>query len=323
MLSQKSNKVLCTCSKCKQQDTEQGIGLLISKSARTRHRKKEKETPVISDSSLSLSSFSIHENWTNMVDRGDDECNFTDVENELTSDSPTNESSDSEDSLENMSDFDEELSDEMSCALKLLDIKSHCNITDDAFHQIMVAINNNVTLHQAKKKLKSIVKIESILVDMCPNSCCAYTGNFNKYYNECNYCHESRFQIEESNQKYTPRCQMAYFSIKDRLIIQYQDSRRSAELMYRANYTQHQDFGFKEKIGDIFDGKRYQKLLSYGFFCDDRDIALLGSIDGYQIFQQKTNDCWTTNIREDNVGLCHSQSMVRMNLLMPLQLIIV
>lgn len=38
-----------------------------------------------------------------MVDRGDDKCNFTDVENELTSDSPTNESSDSEDSLENMS----------------------------------------------------------------------------------------------------------------------------------------------------------------------------------------------------------------------------
>lgn len=53
MLSQKSNKVLCTCSKCKQQDTEQGIGLLISKSARTRHRKKEKKTSVISDSSLS------------------------------------------------------------------------------------------------------------------------------------------------------------------------------------------------------------------------------------------------------------------------------
>jgi hypothetical protein len=48
-------------------------------------------------------SFSINENWTNMVDRGDDECNFADIENELTSDSPTNESSDSEDSLENMS----------------------------------------------------------------------------------------------------------------------------------------------------------------------------------------------------------------------------
>jgi hypothetical protein len=200
----------------------------------------------------------------------------------------------------------------MSRALKLLDIKSRCNITDDAFHQIMLAINNNVTLHQAKKKLKSIVKVEPILVDMCPNSCCAYTGNF-KYYNECNYCHESRFQIEESNQKHTPRRQMAYFSIKDRLIIQYQDPKRSVELMYRANYTRHQDFGSKEKIGDIFDGKRYQKLLSYGFFCDDRDIALLGSIDGYQIFRQKTNDCWI--VLMINANICPENHVKKENLM--------
>ncbi|CAG8749860.1 19376_t:CDS:2 [Rhizophagus irregularis] len=118
MLSQKSNKVLCTCSKCKQQDTEQDVNFSSSES--------KSSQPI--DEPLNNANFSIHENWTNMVDRGDDKCNFTDVENELTSDSPTNESSDSEDSLENMSDFDEELSDEMSCALKLLDIKSHCNI---------------------------------------------------------------------------------------------------------------------------------------------------------------------------------------------------
>src|SRR5436190_12279991 len=138
----------------------------------------------------------------------------------------------------------------MSCALRLLDVKSHCNLTDNAFHQIMTAVScSNISLHKAKKKLKSIVQIEPILVDMCPNSCCAYTGNY-KYYNECEECKTPRFQNGTSNH---PRCQMAYFSIKNRLMIQYQDPTRSEELKYRANYTQRQGFGSDGNIDDIFD----------------------------------------------------------------------
>ena len=52
--------------------------------------------------------------------------------------------------------------------------------------------------------------------------------------------------------------------------------------------------GFDEngEIGDVFDGKCYLDLLKMGYFQDERDIALTGSIDGYQIFRQKTDDCW-------------------------------
>ena len=28
------------------------------------------------------------------------------------------------------------------------------------------------------------------------------------------------------------------------------------------------------------------------FFANERDVALIGSTDGYQIFKQKTDDCW-------------------------------
>lgn len=48
------NHVLCTCSKCRQNDTEQGIGILISKSTRTKHRKLDREQEEFS--SLSSSS---------------------------------------------------------------------------------------------------------------------------------------------------------------------------------------------------------------------------------------------------------------------------
>ncbi len=56
MSSQKLNKAFCTCSKCYQKDNVKGIGILIPKSIRTRHRKKEYEKSQILDFSLSSSS---------------------------------------------------------------------------------------------------------------------------------------------------------------------------------------------------------------------------------------------------------------------------
>ena len=202
------------------------------------------------------------------------------------------------------------LSNEMSCALRLLDVKSRCNLTDDAFHQIMTAVScSNISLYKTKMKLKSIVQIEPILVDMCPNSCCAYTGDY-KYYNKCKECDTPRFQSGSSDH---PRRQMAYFSIKNRLMIQYQDPTRSEELKYRANYIQRQGFGSNGKINDIFDGIRYNKLLSDGFFRDYRDIALIGSVDGYQIFRQKTDDCWV--VLMINANICPENRVKRENLM--------
>lgn len=51
-----SNKVFCNCLKCQQNDVELGIGLLIPKSTRTRHRKSNYKQPKQSEiSSLSSS----------------------------------------------------------------------------------------------------------------------------------------------------------------------------------------------------------------------------------------------------------------------------
>ena len=32
--------------------------------------------------------------------------------------------------------------------------------------------------------------------------------------------------------------------------------------------------------------------MKIGYFQDEHDIALTGSVDGYQIFRQKTETCW-------------------------------
>jgi len=54
--SKKLNRVLCTCLKCRNKDIEEGIGMLIPKSTRTRHRKKENKNS--SNHSLDSSSSS-------------------------------------------------------------------------------------------------------------------------------------------------------------------------------------------------------------------------------------------------------------------------
>lgn len=45
----------------------------------------------------------------------------------------------------------------------------------------------------------------------------------------------------------------------------------------------------------------YQDLLQRGFFKDERDIALSGTCDGYQIFEQRTDDCWIILLINNNL----------------------
>ncbi|GET52716.1 transposase domain-containing protein [Rhizophagus irregularis DAOM 181602=DAOM 197198] len=127
------------------------------------------------------------------------------------------------------------------------------------------------------------VPIKPIWVDMCINSCCAFTGNLETL-NKCTYCKAERYQ--EGGR---PRAQVAYFSIQNRFKIQYQDPTRAKQLRYRSEYITREDNG---AIGDVFDGSQYKNLSQEGYFQDDRDIALLGSVDGYQLFKQKCDDCW-------------------------------
>jgi hypothetical protein len=152
--------------------------------------------------------------------------------------------------------------------------------------------NNPISLYYIKTMLKKLVNIEPQWVDMCIYSCCAYTGQFkNKIH--CPFCNKPRYQkIEHHKQKKKPRYQFAYFSLKERLKIQYENSNRADELRYRHRYMSHSGFDENGEIGDVFDGKCYLDLLKMGYFQDERDIALTGSIDGYQIFRQKTDDCW-------------------------------
>ena len=62
-------------------------------------------------------------------------------------------------------------------------------------------------------------------------------------------------------------------------------------MRYRSKYITREGYNIDGTIGDVFDSVQYKCLSQKGYFQDDQDIALLGSIDGYQLFRQKCDDC--------------------------------
>ncbi|GET00648.1 transposase domain-containing protein [Rhizophagus clarus] len=173
--------------------------------------------------------------------------------------------------------------------LKLLEIKQKHNLSDRAFNKILsIFTNNEISLYAVKKKLLKFVNIMPEFIDICVNSCMAFTG---QYENEssCHYCSEPRF-FDDNKRK--SRKVLSYFSLIDRFKIQYNDPVRSQLLRYRYEYINNENYDNSNNIGDIFDGNLYKELVNEGFFSNERDIVLIGSTDGYQIFRQKTDDCW-------------------------------
>jgi hypothetical protein len=152
-----------------------------------------------------------------------------------------------------------------------------------------------------------VIPLTPIWVNMCINSCCAFTGDFESL-DKCIYCKAERY---DEGRK--PRAQVAYFSIQDRFIIQYQDLTRAKQLRYRSKYISREGYDTDDVIGDVFDSAQYKSLLQNGYFQDDRDIALLGSVDGFQLFRQKRDDCWI--VLFINVNLPPEQRVKKENLL--------
>ena len=156
------------------------------------------------------------------------------------------------------------ISEDLAHALWLFEIKVWCNLTDNAFNQIMRASNNSVSIYHIKATLKKLVDIEPQWIDMCVHSCCAYTGQFENRL-QCPYCDEPRYHQQKKS-----RYQFACFSLIKRLKMQYEDPNRADELHYQHIYTSHNGFGEDGKIGDIFDGKCYFDLLKMGYFQDEQ-----------------------------------------------------
>jgi hypothetical protein len=131
--------------------------------------------------------------------------------------------------------------------LKLLYTKVLHALTDAAFNAILKDIGLNLSFYKIKKKIQSIVPIFPILIDTCMNSCIAFTGNY-KGLQHCPLCNEKRY-----NENGKPINITYFFSLKDRLKIQYANKERAQELRYRSKYFESKEN--LDSFADIYDGK--------------------------------------------------------------------
>ncbi|GET04964.1 transposase domain-containing protein [Rhizophagus clarus] len=190
---------------------------------------------------------------------------------------------------ENINDKD------VSIGMKLLETKVKHGLTDTAFNSVLSNIGLSISLYKLQKKLHQSVSLSPIRIDTCKNSCIAFTGDYHLL-RVCPLCFESRF---DSNNK--PVNITNFFSLIERLKIQFSDSKRAKEFLYRYEYTTtiSNDNG---NYGDIYDGKLYKKLVERGLFANPTDIALSLSLDGFQIFKHKTNDYWVILLINNNLS---------------------
>lgn len=220
-------------------------------------------------------------------DMADEDDNMADEDDDMANedDDITNED---DDDLEddNMTNKDDNTTPDKKIieGLKLLYLKTLYNFTESAYDDIMkVFTTNNLSLYKVKKYLIEVTGLVPVFYDMCENSCICYTGQYESDQN-CPICGSARFDTRRKAKKVMP-----YLSIKDRLKTQFSDENRAKELLYRHEYiTSKSD----NDLDDIFDGEIYKELVDKNLFIDKRDIVFTASCDGYQIFKQKTDDCW-------------------------------
>src|SRR5436305_10999955 len=228
-----------------------------------------------------------NENIKNNDDNKDNDEHEDNNENnndEESDDKENNDEIDEDNDIMQIDNITNILSKEIIEGLQLLHLKTLYNFTESAYDDIMkIFTTNNISLYKVKKYLKEITGLASVFYDMCENSCICYTGQY-EFYQNCPKCDSIRLDTNGKAKRVMP-----YLSIIDRLKIQFNNENRAEELLYRHEYITNKD---NNDLDDIFDGEIYKELVNNSLFNDKRDIAFIASCDGYQIFKQKTDDCW-------------------------------
>jgi hypothetical protein len=304
---------LCKCVLCVSKNED---GTFVSKPIYTRHRKRAQILSNQDDENINQVEvhdqdfdFEFHEN---IIENIDDIEDFDDFDNlEIISDNEEEEDDEDDNNIDKDEDDNSEdsdgnedemqiedhniISEEVIEGLKLLYLKSLHNFTEAAYNDIIeVFAKKNLSLYKVKKSLERLTGLVPIFYDMCENSCICYTGIYESF-QSCPLCESSRY---DSTNK--PKKVMPYLSIKKRLEIQYNNKVRAEELLYRHQYINNKDID-SEDLEDIFDGKIYKELLDINLFNDKRDIAFTVSCDGFQLFKQKTDDCWAFLLINNNL----------------------
>ncbi|KII89767.1 hypothetical protein PLICRDRAFT_564772 [Plicaturopsis crispa FD-325 SS-3] len=155
-----------------------------------------------------------------------------------------------------------------------------------------------LSFDQVKRRIALLSGVYPLVHDMCPKTCIAYTGPFAEL-ESCPKCSQPRYDpiTLETSQKKIPRQQFYTLPLGPQL----QALWRSPESARNIKYLDHR---VKELVQELLhnDGQ----LETYDDFCTGSDfldavldkkiksgdMVLLISMDGAQLYRNKTSDCW-------------------------------
>jgi hypothetical protein len=157
-----------------------------------------------------------------------------------------------------------------------------------------------LSYEQARKKLEEWTGVESIVNDMCPNSCISYSGPFSSL-DICPECHSSRYdtQILGSSRGKTRQALQQYYTMPLGPQIQaIWRSRTGAEKMtHRQTRTKEildmleKNSSIIEEYDDLYHGSDYLNACLRGD-VHPQDTLIMHAMDGAQLYKDKDSDCW-------------------------------
>jgi len=156
-----------------------------------------------------------------------------------------------------------------------------------------------LSLTAVKKLAMNLSGLRPHKIDVCPNSCIAYTGA-NEGLTHCPYIKDKKMCGEPRYKgKSVPRAQMVYVSCFDIIQAMYANKHSSSllrhrdQLLKKALYAIHQSIDSMKTYSDFGDSNVQGHLYgSMKLFGDGKDVALALSTDGAQLNSKKQSNVW-------------------------------
>ena len=158
---------------------------------------------------------------------------------------------------------------------------------------------NIPTYYRAGRIIAEMTGIESVLHDMCINSCVAFTGPFLTL-NKCPLCNEPRYdqfwlQSTHGKEK-VPRQEFHTIPIGPQLQALYREPGSATVAHYLWDERSRvlsaiEENGCPDKYSDVLHGSDLVEAFHDGCIAED-DIVLMFSVDGAQLYAKKASACW-------------------------------
>jgi hypothetical protein len=147
-----------------------------------------------------------------------------------------------------------------------------------------------------QETIAELTGVHSIMHDICPNTCIAYTGPFSAL-TVCSKCDEPRYKIPPAGREQLPQRRFHTIPLGPQLQALWRSPETARKMRHRSQETKR-ILEELEKNGnrideweDIYHGTAYLDAVRAGNI-KDKDMVLLMSIDGAQLYQSKQSDCW-------------------------------